>query len=45
MQNNYAVKFYFPDRIVSKIEDPERHKHFGKFSLGMEDYFTLSHGK
>ena len=39
-----AVKFqtYFPDRIVSKIEDPERHKHFGKFSLGIEDYFTLS---
>ena len=39
-----AVKFqtYFPDHIVSKIEDPERHKHFAKFSLRIEDYFTLS---
>lgn len=39
-----AVKFqtYFPDHIVSKIEDPERHKHFAKFSLRIEDYFALS---
>ena len=30
-----AVKFqtYFPDKIVSKVEDPNRHKHFSKFSL------------
>lgn len=39
-----AVKFqtYFPDKIVSKVEDPNRHKHFSKFSLNIEDYFVLS---
>ena len=38
-----AVKFqtYFPDKIVSKVEDPARNKHFSNFSLPMEDYFTL----
>tara|TARA_Y100000994_G_scaffold127711_1_gene104869 strand:- start:1034 stop:2050 length:1017 start_codon:yes stop_codon:yes gene_type:complete len=39
-----AVKFqtYFPDYIVSKVEDPDRHEHFEKFSLKIEDYLTLS---
>ena len=39
-----AVKFqtYFPDKIVSKVEDPKRHSHFGKFSLPIENYFELS---
>ena len=39
-----AVKFqtYFPDKIVSKVEDPTRHSHFGKFSLPIENYFELS---
>ena len=39
-----AVKFqtYFPDKIVSKVEDPDRHKHFSKFSLPIDDYFELA---
>lgn len=39
-----AVKFqtYFPDKIVSKVEDPNRHKHFSKFSLPINDYFELA---
>lgn len=39
-----AVKFqtYFPEKIVSKVEDPERYKHFGKFSLPIENYFELA---
>tara|TARA_Y100001935_G_scaffold23441_1_gene17012 strand:+ start:374 stop:1384 length:1011 start_codon:yes stop_codon:yes gene_type:complete len=39
-----AVKFqtYFPDRIVSKVEDPDRHKHFSKFSLLIDDYLELA---
>jgi N-acetylneuraminate synthase/N,N'-diacetyllegionaminate synthase len=39
-----AVKFqtYFPDKIVSKVEDPNRHKHFSKFSLPIDDYFDLA---
>ena len=39
-----AVKFqtYFPDKIVSKVEDPNRHKHFSKFSLPIDDYFELA---
>jgi N-acetylneuraminate synthase/N,N'-diacetyllegionaminate synthase len=39
-----AVKFqtYTPDRIVSKVESPERHKHFGKFALKTEDYVALA---
>lgn len=39
-----AVKFqtYFPDKIVSKVEDPDRHKHFSKFSLSIDNYFELA---
>ena len=39
-----AVKFqtYFPEKIVSKVEDPDRYKHFGKFSLPIENYFELA---
>ena len=39
-----AVKFqtYFPDKIVSKVEDPNRHKHFSKFSLPIDNYFELA---
>jgi len=39
-----AVKFqtYFPDKIVSKVEDPDRHKHFSKFSLSIDSYFELA---
>jgi len=39
-----AVKFqtYFPDKIVSKVEDPNRHKHFSRFSLPIDDYFELA---
>src|SRR6056297_2028293 len=39
-----AVKFqtYTPDRIVSKIESPERHKHFGRFALPMDNYVALA---
>ncbi len=39
-----AVKFqtYTPDRIVSKVESPERHKHFGRFALRMDDYVALA---
>ncbi|QEF99643.1 N,N'-diacetyllegionaminic acid synthase [Stieleria maiorica] len=40
-----AVKFqtYTPDRIVSKVESPERHRHFGKFALTSDQYVTLAH--
>lgn len=39
-----AVKFqsYSADGMVSRIEDPERHKHFGRFSLPIQDYIELS---
>lgn len=39
-----AVKFqtYTPDRIVSKVESPERHKHFGRFALTLEQYVELA---
>lgn len=39
-----AVKFqtYTPDRIVSKVESPLRHKHFGKFALTTEQYIELA---
>lgn len=39
-----AVKFqvYTPDRIVSKIECPERHSHFGRFALPMDNYIALA---
>jgi N,N'-diacetyllegionaminate synthase len=39
-----AVKFqtYFPDKIVSKIENKERHAHFQKFVLSIEDYIELA---
>ena len=39
-----AVKFqtYFPDKIVSKVEDPDRYKHFLKFSLSIDSYFELA---
>lgn len=39
-----AVKFqtYFPDKIVSKVEDPKRHEHFGKFSLPIDNYLELA---
>jgi sialic acid synthase SpsE len=39
-----AVKFqtYTPDRIVSKVESPERHKHFGRFALSIEQYIDLA---
>ena len=39
-----AVKFqtYTPDRIVSKIESPIRHKHFGKFALTTQQYVDLA---
>ena len=35
-----AVKFpsYSADGIVSKIEDPQRHKHFERFSLSVKDF-------
>ena len=39
-----AVKFqtYFPDKIVSKVENKERHKHFSKFILSIDQYIELS---
>jgi N-acetylneuraminate synthase/N,N'-diacetyllegionaminate synthase len=39
-----AVKFqtYTPDRIVSRVESPERHKHFGRFALKLEQYVRLA---
>ncbi len=39
-----AVKFqsYSADGIVSKIEDPQRHKHFERFSLSVKDFIELS---
>lgn len=39
-----AVKFqtYTPDRIVSRVESPERHKHFGRFALKLEQYVALA---
>ena len=39
-----AVKFqsYSADGMVSSFEDPERHKHFKKFSLQVSDYIELS---
>ncbi|MCA9136339.1 MAG: N-acetylneuraminate synthase family protein [Planctomycetales bacterium] len=39
-----AVKFqtYTPDRIVSKVESPERHKHFGRFALTLDQYISLA---
>jgi N,N'-diacetyllegionaminate synthase len=39
-----AVKFqtYTPDRIVSKVESPERHAHFGRFALAMDQYVGLA---
>ncbi len=39
-----AVKYqtYTPDRIVSKVESPERHKHFGKFALSLDQYVGLA---
>jgi len=39
-----AVKFqiYSPDRLVSPVESPERHKHFGRFALKTEQYVALA---
>ena len=39
-----AVKFqtYFPEKIVSRVEDYDRYKHFSKFSLPIENYFELA---
>lgn len=39
-----AVKFqvYTPDRIVSKVENPDRHRHFGRFALQMSEYVQLA---
>tara|TARA_B100000780_G_C21072831_1_gene431775 strand:+ start:192 stop:1208 length:1017 start_codon:yes stop_codon:yes gene_type:complete len=39
-----AVKFqsYFPDKIVSKIENKERHEHFAKFVLSIDQYVELA---
>tara|TARA_B110000090_G_C13377116_1_gene444311 strand:+ start:349 stop:1365 length:1017 start_codon:yes stop_codon:yes gene_type:complete len=39
-----AVKFqtYFPDKIVSKIENKERHEHFAKFVLSIDQYIELA---
>lgn len=39
-----AVKFqtYFPDKIVSKIENKERHEHFAKFVLSINQYIELA---
>lgn len=38
-----AVKFqsYFPDKIVSKVENKERHQHFSKFTLNIDQYIEL----
>lgn len=40
----HAVKFqaYVPDRIVSKLESPDRHAHFGRFALAPEEYVDLA---
>ena len=39
-----AVKFqtYYPDKIVSKVENEERYKHFAKFVLPIEKYIELA---
>ncbi|MEL6898648.1 MAG: N-acetylneuraminate synthase family protein, partial [Planctomycetota bacterium] len=39
-----AIKFqtYSPDRIVSRVESPQRHKHFGKFALPIQQYVELA---
>jgi N-acetylneuraminate synthase/N,N'-diacetyllegionaminate synthase len=39
-----AVKFqsYSADGMVSSLEDPDRHKHFKKFSLQVSEYIELS---
>ena len=39
-----AVKFqtYYPDKIVSRIENEERYKHFSKFVLPIEKYIELA---
>jgi len=39
-----AVKFqtYFPEKIVSKVENSERYKHFSKFVLPIEKYIELA---
>lgn len=39
-----AVKFqtYAPDRIVSRVEAPERHRHFGRFALKPGEYVELA---
>ena len=39
-----AVKFqsYSPEGMVSKVEDPARYEHFGKFSLEVEEYIELA---
>lgn len=40
-----AVKFqtYFAEKIVSKVENEERFKHFSKFELPIEKYIELAH--
>ncbi|MCB0317153.1 MAG: N-acetylneuraminate synthase family protein [Bdellovibrionales bacterium] len=40
----HAIKFqiYQGDKIVSKVEGPDRNKHFKKFELGYEQYKTLA---
>ena len=39
-----AAKFqtYYPDKIVSKVEDENRHNHFSKFVLSIENYKELA---
>jgi len=39
-----AAKFqtYYPDKIVSKVEDKNRHNHFSKFVLSIENYKELA---
>ena len=39
-----AVKFqiYTNDTIVSPVESPDRHKHFGRFSLAPDKYLALA---
>lgn len=39
-----AVKFqtYYPDKIVSKVVNKERHEHFAKFALPIEKYIELA---
>jgi len=40
----HAVKFqtYTPDKIVSKVENEVRNKHFGKFALSDEQFIELA---